>query len=140
MSEVLRPVVRPRAGVLWQAWFGMAGAPLAWFAQLTIGYGLWSYRCYPGDAPIVWRVYSGASTPLAVVDLLAIAIALAGFIVSWRIRRNTLQNQADLAEPAALIGAARTRFLSDWGMLSSGCFLLAILFATIVSLGVPSCG
>jgi hypothetical protein len=126
MSGTLHTIPRRHAATLWPAWFGIAGGPLAWFAQLVVGYGLWARRCYPGDVPIVWPSSSGVAATLAAVDVLAIMIAVAGFIVSWRISQGTPDE-------------TRARFLSSWGMLSSACFLIAILSATVMSVGMPSC-
>ena len=140
MSEVLAPVPHRRAANLWWLWFGIAGAPATWFAQLVLGYGLWAYRCYPGDTPIVWRSSNGAFATVAAFDVLAIAVAAAGFIVSWRIWRTVRDAKANQARPSVHVAEARNRFLSSWGMLSSGCFLAAILFAAIASVTVPPCG
>jgi hypothetical protein len=38
------------------------------------------------------------------------------------------------------VGEGRTRFMAMWGMLFSSGFLIAILFTTIASVMVPSCG
>jgi hypothetical protein len=140
MSEVLTPVPHRRAGSLWLLWFGIVGAPAFWFAQLVLGYGLWTYRCYPGDTPIVWNASAGLFATIAIFDILAIAVAVAGFAVSWRVWRTVSDEKANETRPSTHIGEARNRFLSVWGMLSSGCFLAAILFATIASVAVPPCG
>jgi hypothetical protein len=124
---------------LWPAWFGIAAAPLAWFAQLTLGYGLWAWRCYPGETPIVWSHSTGAMTTVIVTDVLAVLIGIAGFAVAWRIRQGVSDKKAHETLPTTHIGEARTRFLGSWGMLSSGCFLIAILFAVIMSVGAPLC-
>ncbi len=138
MSEVLQP--HRRAASLWLLWFGIAAAPGFWFAQLLLGYFLWAYRCYPGDTPIVWESSRGLIVCVAIFDVLSIAVAVAGFFVSYRVWQSVRDEKARETEPIAHIGEARNRFLSTWGMLSSGCFLVAILFATIASVTVPPCG
>jgi hypothetical protein len=140
MSEVLQPMPHRRAASLWLLWFGVAAAPAFWFAQLLLGYSLWAYRCYPGDAPIAWDGSRGTFVTLAAFDIVSIAVAVAGFIVSFHVWRRVRDEKIGETQPSAHTAEARNRFLSSCGMLSSGCFLAAILFATIASVTVPPCG
>ncbi|HEY0106140.1 MAG TPA: hypothetical protein VGB91_08660 [Rhizomicrobium sp.] len=140
MSEVLQPLPHRRAASLWLLWFGIAAAPGFWFAQLLLGYFLWAYRCYPGDTPIVWESSRGLLISVAMFDVVSIVVAVAGFFISYHVRQSVRDAKAHETEPTVHIGEARNRFLSTWGMLSSACFLVAILFATIASVTVPPCG
>jgi hypothetical protein len=127
MSEVLQPVSARSRTRIAALWFGLAGGPAAWFAQLMLGYFLWARDCYPGDQPVT----SGGETALRhgvfVFDAIAVVITLAALAIPGTIWRATPRKSSD-------------HFMALWGVLSSLCFLAAILFATVTSIGVPSCG
>jgi hypothetical protein len=99
-------------------WFGTLGAAVAWFVHLLVVYVLVPVTCAVG----------GPTLMIAASALLIGVAAFSGFTAwqSWR----------HLSEEARgdLIGemeGSRIGFMLYGGLLASGVFLLAILFATI---------
>jgi len=130
MSEVLQPVsLRSRARIA-ALWFGLAGAPAAWFAQLTLGYFLWARDCYPGDMPAAGGAESALRIATFGFDGIAIVMSGTAFVVAGASWRGTAKDGPGSSD----------HFMAQWGMLSSACFLIAVLFATVTSIGVPPCG
>ncbi|MFY9658539.1 MAG: hypothetical protein WAK01_18490 [Methylocystis sp.] len=119
--------------------FGLMGAPAAWAMHLFANYILASRRCFPDAAR------HRASTPLPLddrltlfgVDAIAVIIAALALFVSFRIWRDARDRRDNSEAPAV---ADRTKFLSSWGMICAGLFLLALVF-DLVALGtLPRCG
>jgi hypothetical protein len=113
---------------LWVLLFGMVAAPLLWLAQLILSYGISAVACYRGDHPTT--IASGASirTALLIFDAVALIVSLAAAIVSfasWRAVRTQIEG--------------RTGFMALWGIMSSLCFLGAIVFHTLASVMAPLC-
>lgn len=108
--------------------FGVAAGPTAWIAQLVAGYGLSSYACYPGDAPLQTPPAGGEHALLLAINLAGLALAAAGFAASWLGWR-----RAGEAE------TGRARFLAACGLLASAAFAIAILFDTPSALALGLC-
>jgi hypothetical protein len=130
MSDIahMPPVKAPRR--FWLGMFGACTAPIFWIGQLTLGYWVSTLACYGSDHPTTIVSGSGLRALLIAFDIVAILAALAGGIVSFLLFRVARSDR-----PAG----NRVRFLALWGLLSSACFLAAITFNTIASLGVPLC-
>ena len=107
--------------------FGCSAAPLFWLGQMMLGFGVTAYVCYPGDHPLGPSVGGGLVAPLVAFDLIALAGCAAGALVSWRV---WTRHRA---------GDGRNRFMALWGVMSSLCFFVAILFNILASLVVPIC-
>jgi hypothetical protein len=122
--------------------FSLAAAPLAWGAQLVLSYGLASHVCFGGSAPRGGQAahWTAAMSLLLATQLVALAIALIGAAMAYRLWRATRREVSD--EPHEMIeaGRGRTRFLALWGLMTSLGFAGAILFGVIGSLLVPLCG
>jgi hypothetical protein len=118
----------------WALMFGTCAAPIFWLGQLILGFGVTAEICYRGDHPSL--IASGATlrTALIAFDAIAIVAALAGGIVSLTIWRATREEKA-----AVSIAEGRAHFMALWGIGSSACFLIAIIFETIASVAVPIC-
>lgn len=106
---------------IWQLAFGIAGAPLAFGAQLQIGYAL-----------VPWACDRGTGSLLHLVSLAAAAVAIAAFLTARRAGR-------DLAEPEDSRFRQRREFLSKIGMWSSAFFLLVIVALEIPNLMLGPC-
>jgi hypothetical protein len=119
--------------------FAMSAAPLAWAVQLLAGYAITAQACYPGDHPVRIPATALYRTLILVIDAAAILVALAGAIVAFSTWRRTCAASAGTPWYTLDIAEDRTNFMSLWGILSSVCFLAAIVFATIGSLTVPLC-
>jgi len=132
MSDALHmpPIQAPRR--FWLSMLGACAAPIFWIGQLVLGYWVSAEACYGSDHPGAAMAAGSLRSLLVAFDAVAILAALAGGAASYAVF-HTARADASTVE-------SRTRFLAIWGLLSSLWFLAAIVFNTIVSLGVPSCG
>jgi hypothetical protein len=122
--------------------FGLAAGPAGWIAQLLLGYGLSSYACYPSDEPQLTsppRGWSGEHVWLLAINLLCLALTVAGFLTALANWRRTRAEKEGGAHRLLQTGEGRARFLALSGMLACGVFALAILANTWTVLGVPAC-
>jgi hypothetical protein len=104
--------------------FGLLAAPLAWTAQLVVGYGIGDARC--SIAGMQWGLDSEAGT--AALFGATAAIALAGLAVSWRLERRAARDER-----------GRVAFMASGGVLLSVVFLFLILLGGIAALSVEHC-
>jgi hypothetical protein len=104
--------------------FGLLAAPLAWTAQLVVGYGIGDAGC--SVAGMRWGVDSRSATGA----LLAAtgAIALAGLGVAVWLERTAPRN-----------ARGRIAFLATGGILISAVFLALILLGGIAALALEEC-
>ncbi len=132
MSDALHmpPIKAPRRFRL--GMFGACAAPIFWIGQVSLGYLVSAEACYGGDHPGAAMSAGSLRVLLVAFDAVAIAAALAGGISAYAVFRASRRDTSEVE--------GRVRFLAIWGLLSSLWFLAAILFNTIVSLGVPACG
>jgi hypothetical protein len=119
--------------------FGMTAAPLFWLGQLILGYVVSASACYGGDHPTTIESGSTLRTALYAVDAIAIMAAIAGGIVSWSCWHAVKSEKEGGRRHAIDAGEGRTRFLALWGLFSSLCFLVGIVFATLASIEAPLC-
>jgi hypothetical protein len=122
--------------------FGLMAAPLAWGAQLVINYALASHACFPGGSPLqsVASGWGAVWSALLIVELVTLAIALAGAAAAHRSWRATREESHGDTEHMMESGGGRTRFLSFWGLMTSLGFSVAIGFSLIGLFAVPLCG
>jgi hypothetical protein len=120
---------------------GLMAAPLMWAGHLYLSYAFAAESCFPGDAPLKYAVEGAAAvrTILAVFDAVALTVAVVAGLIAFRSWRTTRHEAEQADQHAVEVGEGRTRFMAVWGMLSSGLFFGALLFATIASLAVPIC-
>ncbi|HEY2070670.1 MAG TPA: hypothetical protein VGG48_14025 [Rhizomicrobium sp.] len=115
-----------RARAFWMLMAGMCLAPLFWLGQLILGYWISALACYGNDHPTAVASADALRGAFGAFDAIAIAAGLIGFAISWSSFRATQEGE-------------RARFMAVWGLLSSVCFLIGIVFETIASLTVPLC-
>jgi hypothetical protein len=117
-------------------------APFAWAAQLVINYALASHACFPGGSPLrsVASGWGAVWSVLFLIELLTLAIALAGAAAAHRSWRATREESHGDTEDMMEAGHGRTRFLSLWGLMTSLGFSVAIGFSLIGLFAVPLCG
>jgi hypothetical protein len=139
MTEAAHPSPH-RARVSFAAlMFGMTAAPIFWLGQLILGYGVSAVVCYGSNHPTT--IASGAALRLAfyAFDTIAVMAAIAGGIVSYSSWRAVKEEKEGGQHHAIDAGEGRARFMALWGLLSSVCFLVGIIFATIGSIEAPLC-
>ena len=121
--------------------FGLLGGPFAWTGQLLVSYGLTSYACYPGPVPrsAVLPGWSFLGPSLTILSLVALVIALAAGIVSYRIYANTRSEVRGKTHHLLDVGEGRSRFIALCGLITAGVFAIIIVFDTLSLFLVPPC-
>jgi hypothetical protein len=121
--------------------FAVAGGPIAWFLQFTVGYALASWPCFPGDhrmqVPMVG--YAWSFPAMVAVMLAGVVIALLAFWVSWRAFQRTRDEGGGDHRHLLETGAGRTRFLALWGVLLGSGFAVASLVTGVAFVFLPRC-
>lgn len=112
-------------------------APLAWFAQLSIGYVLATEPCFPTDRRLLAPAPRWAWTH---AGLFAIA-ALCTLIALWAFACSlaALRRQSGAAAGLSAAGS-RNRFATLWGVAFGGGFLVATLITGVGLMLLPRCG
>ncbi len=110
--------------------FGASAAPLFWLGQTMLAYAVTAHACFPGRYPEAAEA-SSLFAAMMLFNVVAVIAAAAGGVVSFQAWRRQ-------GEPITA-RQKRDDFLAMWGVFSSLCFLLAILFNIIGSLTVPPC-
>lgn len=121
--------------------FLLTTGPLAWLAQLAIGYGLLSWPCFPLDlrldAPLPG--YEGTRAVALLLLLACAVLAAASGIVAWRTLRAVMDEKQGDHRHLIHIGHGRTRFVALWGVILGFGFSIATL-ATLAGFAlVPRC-
>ncbi|MBI1405287.1 MAG: hypothetical protein GC145_04080 [Caulobacter sp.] len=132
---------RNRARFRWLL-LSLAAGPTGWICQLVVNYGLSSYACYPGDTPrrqVPLPGWTGEHLLLVAVNLIALALAVAGLLVGLVLWRKAQAEKPGGAEQLLEVGEGPTRFLASCGMMASAAFGAAILFNTVSTLAAPVC-
>jgi cytochrome b561 len=104
------------------------GAPLAWIAQLAVGYSFEETACSPGDGTEVWSV--SVRTMHIAVGSVALALALAALLSAVALKRRP-------PEPAAR--AEDTSFLAVFGVASGLLFSFTIVLTAVGSAALAVC-
>jgi hypothetical protein len=134
------PKARPAGAGLPLA--ALAAGPAGWALQLVLGYGLSSYACFPRDTPALRSPppgWSGEPGLLLAINLLCLALVLAGLTASAILWRRDPGRTLGDAGRAAGGGVGRTRFLAACGVISGLVFAVAVLFDTVSILGTSTC-
>ena len=115
-------------------WFGLLGAPLAWFAQVVFAPDLAEIICYPGArASGLGRVYGMPINDLLLLGNTALTlIAAAGLFCSWVCWRK-LKTAGDNTS------GRRASWMALAGIMVSPLFLLSIVVGYIPLLMLEPC-
>jgi hypothetical protein len=108
------------------AWFGAAAPPVAWAAQLLVGYSMQEAGCGRPDSNL-WG--AGLATLTAIVLAVCGVTAVAGGIASVAALRETGSNDP----------RGRVRFVAVSGIVASAVFGLAILLTAIPLFSLDPC-
>jgi O-antigen/teichoic acid export membrane protein len=123
------------------SFFALFAGPLAWLAQLYVGYALASQSCYPGSerrltlpAHLVWTRPAIAIVMIAacLVSLLALASSLRSY------RRSADAMRPDAAE-VARTAAQRTCFLALWGGIFGAGAAVGSVLILVAYFVLPQC-
>lgn len=111
--------------------------PLAWFAQLSVGYVLATEPCFPTDQRLLVPDPRWAWTHVGLFALLALCILIA----LWAFARSLVA----LRRPGDTVGsvaaaATRSRFSALWGVAFGGGFFVATLLTGVGLVLLPRCG
>jgi len=139
--EVEHPA--PFAGAVpqWLLFAALLAAPVAWFVQLCVGYGLTAQACFPrenllptglGISTAVWPGSLALNLGALVIALLALFAAL---WIWWRTRHGVPSGYGLIEE-----AEGRIRFLAVWGFWLGVWFAIGILFDTIAIMALQACG
>ncbi len=123
----------------WAMWFCILGAPTAWSLQQLVNAPLFAHGCYPKDVPIAEPIWGNAGGVALAVELIAIAISIAAGLVAWRNWRRTRAEKEGSGHHLMEAGDGRSRFMAMVGLICSGLFLLATVFATGLLFMVQPC-
>jgi hypothetical protein len=107
-------------------WFGLLGAPVAWTAQLVLGYGFEELACSSGSATEAIEPFIVALTLAA--GALAGASAVAGFAI-WRAARTGATEDP----------RGRVSFMGFSGLILSLLFLPLIVLSGIQVAALDAC-
>jgi hypothetical protein len=121
--------------------FCLAGAPIAWFLQLLIGYALASEPCFRQGERLVEVPISRHWTwpAMVVLTVAAVAVSLAALYVARRAYLRTRDETQSGTRELLEVGAGRTRFVAFWGMVLGGGFALAAAITAIAFIALPRC-
>lgn len=116
---------------LFPLWFGIAGPPVAWAAQLLIAYSADELACSPGSSShLVWGMSVNAVGIAA--GVVAALVTVASGLLAARARKR-------LRECDSTPAVARSSFMTAFGVYSSIYFLIVILLTAVGPIGIPSC-
>lgn len=120
---------RPLPG---RAAFGLLGGPVAWFAQLLVGYTLASAPCFPHQQRLAAPAAAWGWTHAGIVLMLLLCalVALAAFRVAWVDLRRTGKDGAP---------AGRVHFIAMWGVALGSGFCVATLLTAVGITVLPRC-
>ena len=136
-----RPPVEAQSREPGLAWLGllMFATPIIWGVRLVAKFIIASQVCYPdGERLFALPARTSSVWPtLLAIDLVAIAVAVATIMISYRVLRRAIP-----IAPRKLIqlGKGRTRFVALWGLIIGFTFLGATLYDIAPLLVVPVCG
>jgi hypothetical protein len=123
----------------WAMWFCILGAPVAWSVQQLVNAPLFAHGCYPKDAPLALPIWSNAGSVALTVELIAIAVCVVAGLLAWRNWGRTRGEKEGSGHHLMEAGDGRTRFMAMVGLICSGLFLLATIFATGLLYMVQPC-
>lgn len=125
-------------------WLGLFGAPVLWSLQLLANYAAIAHGCSPAPDGHAALSVGGLRAAVWMVTVVAAAGAAAAGLAAWRAWQRTKGERAapnaEAHESLREIGEGRTRFMAFLGLLSSGLFLIAVLFSALSLVLVPGCG
>jgi hypothetical protein len=135
------PASKRHAMRLHESFFALFGGPLAWFAQLNVGFALASQPCFfNGERSAVPHLQTDWTWPSMIgLMIIACVIALLSTLISWRAYVSTDDEAADDHRRAIEAGNRRTRFLALWGIFLGAGSALATASTAVAFFVLPRC-
>ena len=132
---------RPADKKLRQSFFGLFGAPIAWYVQLCAGVPLASESCYPGtERRLALPAHFGWTRgAIAALMIAACIVSLAALSSSWAAYRRSSEEMLRSPAEAARIGADRACFLALWGIVFGAGFAVASVITFLAYFVLPRC-
>lgn len=112
----------------WLLALAVLGAPLAWIAQLVLGYAFEQTACSPGDGHAVWGIDVRALH--VVVGAGALGLAAAALVAALGIEASDRSFSLDLVD---------RRFLVSFAVVGSLVFAFAIVLTGVGSTVLTTC-
>jgi hypothetical protein len=111
--------------------------PLAWFAELNLGYALATEPCFATDQRLAAPAPNWAWTHAGLFGLagLCLVVALWSFLICWA----ALRRESGTADSITAAGN-RCRFAALWGVAFGGGFFVATLLTGVGLVLLPRCG
>ena len=122
----------------YQMTIALMGAPLAWFAQISLCQAIASNACYPHQTPLAEPRWPSLHYMIALVSAACLVGSIISLIVAYRAWRKVRDEKAHTGEVVE-VGEGRTRFLAVFGIMISLIFFCAILFTELAQLLVSPC-
>ncbi|WP_028996586.1 hypothetical protein [Azohydromonas australica] len=118
----------------WWVWFGVLGGPLAWAAQLALGWFVSGSACMAGTPH--WGALSkgGVQIVQALVAIACIAMALAALGCAWKAWRAS-RNQGI----TQIHANDRPDYLAAVGVVVSALFVAGLAWNAMAQLWLPLC-
>lgn len=139
LANNLRPDQPALTGAL-RLLLGLFGAPVAWAFQIALSEPLAARACYPNRTPLPEPSWEGWSVVMPAVSLACLAFALlSGWAALAAWRGQTILEPIAGRDESLWLRRGRIRFLSRLGLMSSGLFIVAVVFNTLAVFLVPLC-
>jgi hypothetical protein len=123
----------------WAMWFCILGAPVAWSVQQLVNAPLFAHGCYPKDVPLASPIWTNAGGVALSVELIAMVVCVVAGLLAWRNWGRTRAEKEGSGHHLMEAGDGRSRFMAMVGLICSGLFLLATIFATGLLYMVQPC-
>lgn len=120
--------------------FGLAGAPFAALAQISIGAALAGYACRQAELPAQDFIQNHLYLQLLILNLVALALGIAALATAWHSWKTTQHEKSGSADMLLAHGEGRSRFMAMGGLMVSLLFDLAILCNFLSLVFIPACG
>lgn len=119
----------------------LAGAPLAWLAQITLVYPLFARPCFPGaERNLAFPKHSHWAFLLAIAGYVALlAIAVSAAFLAWRLYRRFSAGCGASGHHFEGSGIGRMRFIAFFAILLGVGFSAVILLNAFSLIVVPPC-
>lgn len=119
------------------------GAPGAWVIQMSLSEPIAAYACYPHQAPLPAPLWVELPVILAAISLICLAAGVFSTYVAWifwlQAGNMKISGGGSEGSQGVVLDGGQYRFLAMMGLMSSGVFVIAILFTCFAVFLVSPC-